>query len=364
MRGLFAGMGRGLLPRSVSTTAAVLGALLLGGCGDMAAPTDLDDASAPVAGRTAESGGTGQPDYLLRADGSLDATPFRGIRRLWQLHGDVTPEVLEVREEVAGDGSGSYAIDFLDFIEQPQSIEESMYSLTHARSTDVFWRTREFRLRGLGLALQNYQFNELQGTFDVAGHDCRRVDILRNSPLDGRLGHYVVDIEPVTGFVLAWTELDANAQPLVQMTYESISFQPDLSSIMLSSGAFAANSLDLTTSLDGIVDFEVLVPDVYPTGFELAQAVTFSVPASFTATGDSFLSGGDWVRFTATDGIEPLTFAHGSTMSATSGFVQSTLRVVSEGAWEYGFGRVNGVSFVVAGRVSAADLRRLVESAF
>ena len=48
----------------------------------------------------------------------------------------------------------------------------------------------------------------------------------------------------------------------------------------------------------------------------------------------------------------------------SSGVVESSIRIVSEGAWEYGFGRVAGVSFVVAGRVDAQDLRRLVESAF
>lgn len=355
--------------RALSFAPALLAAagLVLAGCGDVGTFADVSTSDDGSDKSSKASGGVGLSELLLRADGVLDAAAFRGVRRVAQLHGasaGVTPELLEVREEVAGNGVGQFAIDLLDVIALPSTIESSLFPVTHARSVDVYWRTRDFRIRGLALAEQNYTFTELPGTVMVAGYGCRRIDVRRNNAIGGRPGHYVIDIEPSTGFVLASRELDDQGQELHSMTYESISFRPDFTGLELRSGAFASSSLDLTSSLDGVVGFQVLVPDVLPQGFELAEAVHFAVPDSFTANVESYLVGGEWVRFTATDGIESVTFAHGSTMSATAGVVASSLRVVSEGAWEYGFGRVAGVSFVVAGRVDAQDLRRLVESAF
>ena len=349
--------------RSLVSVALAAALVSLPGCGNAETYSDLSTNS----GVSSASSGSNLPDYVVRADGVLEAVPFRGIRRVWQLHGaasGVTPEPLSVVEEVAGDGAGSFSIELMDVLELPSTMESSLFPLTHERSVDVYWRTRDFRIRGISRAEQNYAFIEHAGSFSVAGHACRRVEIQRLTPIGGRPGRYVVDIEPSTGFVLASRELDAQGQEIQSMSYDSISFSPDFAGLDLRDGTFAGSSLDLFGSLDGTVGFDVLVPDVLPQGFELTDARLFSVPSSFTANAESFLSGGDWVRFTGADGIESITFAHGNTMSVSSGIVESSIRIVSEGAWEYGFGRVAGVSFVVAGRVDPQDLRRLVESAF
>lgn len=345
-------------------SAALVGALLsLSSCGNADTYADLS----LNGGMASVSSGSSLPDYIVRADGVLDAVPFRGIRRVWQLHGassGVTPEPLSIVEEVAGDGAGHFSIELVNVLELPSTMESSLFPLTHERSVDVYWRTRDFQIRGISRAEQNYTFIEHAGTFTVAGHDCRRVEIQRLTPIGGRLGRYLVDIEPLTGFVLASQELDGQGRKIQAMAYDSISFSPDLTGLDLTSGTFPGSPLDLYAPLGEEVGFDVLVPDVLPQGFEITDARLLSVPASFTANGESFLAGGDWVRFTGTDGIESIIFAHGSTMSVSSGAVESSIRIVSEGAWEYGFGRVAGVSFVVAGRVDAQDLRRLVESAF
>ncbi len=351
--------------RSLPLASAALAAALLSlpGCGKSETFADLSKNG----GVSSASSASNLPDYIVRADGVLDALPFRGIRRVWQLHGAASgapPEPLSVLEEVAGDGAGSFSIELIDVVELPSTIESSLFPLTHERSVDVYWRTRDFRIRGVSRAEQNYGFVEHAGSFSVAGHACRRVEIQRVTPIGGRPGRYVVDIEPSTGFVLASREFDAQGQEIQSMSYDSISFTPDFTGLELRGGTFSGAPLDLYSSLESVVGFGVLVPDVLPQGFEITDAVLISVPPSFTVNAESFLTGGDWVRFTGTDGIESITFAHGNTVAASSGVVQSSIRIVSEGAWEYGFGRVAGVSFVVAGRVDAQDLRRLVESAF
>lgn len=348
---------------SLASTALAVALLSLSSCGNAETYSDLPARG----GMSAVSSASGLPDYIVRADGVLDAVPFRGVRRVWQLHGassGATPEPLSVVEEVAGDGAGSFSIELMDVLELPSTMESSLFPLTHQRSVDVYWRTRDFQIRGIARAEQNYTFVEHAGSFSVAGHPCHRVEIQRVAPIGGRPGRYIVDIEPSTGFVLASRELDAQGEEIQSMSYDSITFRPDFAGLDLRNGTFSGSPLDLYASLEAVVGFDVLVPDVLPQGFEITDALLFSIPSGFTANAESFLTGGDWVRFTGTDGIESITFAHGNTMLVSSGVVESSIRIVSEGAWEYGFGRVAGVSFVVAGRVDAQDLRRLVESAF
>ena len=183
-------------------SAALAGALLsLSSCGNADTYADLSTNGSMAS----VSSGSSLPDYIVRADGVLDAVPFRGIRRVWQLHGassGVTPEPLSIVEEVAGDGAGHFSIELVNVLELPSTMESSLFPLTHERSVDVYWRTRDFQIRGISRAEQNYTFIEHAGTFTVAGHDCRRVEIQRLTPIGGRLGRYLVDIAgsvPVAG---------------------------------------------------------------------------------------------------------------------------------------------------------------------
>lgn len=346
--------------------AAATLALGLHGCADAGGMGPTAATAQDGGAAIGKSDGIDLPDYVVRADGVLDSTAFRGVRRVKQVHRvpGSPDEVLEVREEVGADGLGAYTIDLMDTLSLPTSMDASLFPITHARSTDVYWRLRDFRIRDAGRLAQNYTVTELPGMRQVAGFLCRRVDFLRRQPAGDRPGHYVAEMDPTTGFVLGVREYDDAGQLLQEMVYESFSYRASLDGLDLNTGLFQRTSLDLNASLDGVVGFEVLVPDVLPAGFALADAVTFHVPDAFDQAGDSYLDAGDWVRFEATDGLESVVFAHGSTLASLTGYVQSQMRVLTEGLWEFGFGRVAGVPVVVSGRVTADDFRRLVESAF
>lgn len=313
------------------------------------------------------------PSYLQQMEHVLDETVFKGVRvhRARHFVSDPanaslmpTADVLETRELVASDGAGSYAIELVDTIQLPASFDPDAFPITFERSVDSRWRLREFRLRDFDAMLGNYAVVVPGISTTVAGRVCERIELSRYSPTETRPGHYVLDVDPTTAFVLAMRELDEAGATIQEFEYESIDFAPSFANVALRDGEFDQATLDLSAPLEQQVGFEVHYPDLLPDGFEFVAGAQLDVPDGLVPTGeDPLLPTGPWVRLEATDGVEALRFAHASG-PANGNSTSSVVRVVEEGAWRVAFGRVRGVAIVCLGRVGQQSLRRLVESAF
>lgn len=356
--------------RAARTVAAI--ALACAGFASACAPADAPEGGA--AGPEVLALSSSVPPFLQGMEGVLDDTRFKGVRihRSHQVVPDPngasmmpTSEVLETRELVASDGAGRYGIELVDALRLPPSIDPTAFPITFERSVDSRWRLREFRVRDFAAMLGNYAVVAPGISTTVAGRTCERIELARYVATENRPGHYVLDVDPSTSFVLAMRELDGAGATIQEFEYESIEFGADLAQVALRDGQFDRTPIDLHAPLETQVGFDVLVPDLLPDGFEFVSGAQIDVPMGLAPPGtDPLLPGGGWVRLEATDGVEALRFAHAEGVVLAAGGASSVMRVVEEGAWRVAFGRVRGVAIVCSGRVGQDSLRRLIESAF
>lgn len=313
----------------------------------------------------AGSAGTG----LSVGSAGTIASPGASGRFPW----DGLPGV-STRQDVASDGDGRFAIELVDILQLPPGANEFVFPVAFEAGVGAQWRIREFRVRDANLLWRNYTVVPPTGSVQVAGITCETMILRRLQPVGDRPGHYELDVDPGTGFVLAMREYDANGRILQGFEYEEFAYGADLSTIRLrESGRFPATEIDLDQPLVPQVDFRPLVPDVFPQGFELIAGARFEIPAAAVsghgAVQDpdrSFLPPGPWVRFDATDGIELVRFAHDKTdqVDSATAVRSSVLRILEEGTWNVAFASVRGVSIVITGRVGIDGMRLAVESAF
>jgi len=346
--------------------AASLAALLAacGRAGDAADPGAPPDPAALA---------SSVPPFVQSMEGVLEEATFKGVRVHRSRHfiSDTagaslqpTADWLETRELVASDGAGDYAIELVDVLQLPTSIDPLAFPISFERSVDSRWNLREFRVRDFDALIGNYAVVAPGVTTTVAGRTCERIELSRYTPHDGRPGHYVLDVDPASAFVLAMRELDEAGATIQEFEYETIDFSPSLNDVTLRDGEFDLAPLDLHAPLTIQAGFAVRVPDLLPDGFDFVEGAQFDIPAGLVPTSDDpLLPAGEWVRLEATDGVEALRFAH-SRGASLGNSAPSTMRVVEEGAWRIAFGRVRGVAVVCSGRVGQTGLRRLVESAF
>ncbi|MEM6569866.1 MAG: hypothetical protein AAF957_15760 [Planctomycetota bacterium] len=328
------------------------------GCGDATSfETDNSGEGNPSVGFA--SGG-GFPPFLDLVETAKDTTHFRGVRLVRSVTED---GVLETRQDVGTDGTGQFAIELLETLSLTPNIDPVTFPVLFENSARFQWQVRDFRIRDLHRTAQSYSIHVLPASPTVAGIQCARVDFLRNTPIGGRPGHYEVDIDPQTGFVLAWREFDEIGQPIVESTYETFQYGGDTSDMILRDRLFPATDLDPAGNLGVQAGMNVLYPDVAPLGFEIVDVELMDVPNSIGVSGHEILEPGNWVRFLMTDGIETITFVHDDDFQPNVVTVVE-LKALRQGAWEILFGDIQGASIVVAGRVSEPMIRRIIQSAF
>lgn len=327
------------------------------GCGDA---YEFETSTGHQSGTARSSGGGALPPFLDLVEAAKDSTAFRGVRRVVSVNG---PDVLETREDVGADGTGQFAIELRETISLTPDFESTSFPIVYENAARFRWRMRDFRVRNLSRVSQNYSIEVLLQTPTVAGISCARVEFFRNASVGGRPGHYQADIDPTTGFVLAWREFDASGQIITESTYESFEYGGDVSDLTLRGRSFGANALDLGQNLDQQAGIEVRYPDVMPDGFEVVSGEWMDVPSTIATSPNAILRPGRWIRFVATDGIETVTFMHDESQVATV-VTTGEIRMVRAGSWEFGFGEIADTTFVVAGRVSVDELRQIVQSAF
>ncbi len=316
--------------------------------------------STGLTGTARATGGGSLPPFLMLVPGAKDSTAFRGVPRVRVFHDN---GVLETRQDVGADGTGDFAIELLEIISLPPDLNPLTFPIAFENTLRAQWQVGGFRLRDLDRAAQNYSIRILTQMSVVAGIPCVRVEFFRNAPLGRRPGHYEAEIDPLTGFVLAWREFDVTGQPIVESEYESFFPGGDVSDLTLRGRTFDAQPLDLAGNLSQQAGFDVHYPDVLPAGFEVISGEIMDVPPSFAQGASVVIRPGKWVRFVATDGIESITFVHND-LQAPTAMVTGEIMMSRVGAWEVGHGEIHGTTFAIAGRVTREQLRQIIESAF
>ncbi len=307
-----------------------------------------------------ESSSGSLPPFMNLVERSKDNTAFRGTRRVRVVRDQ---NVMEVLEDVGANGSGAFAVELLDSVSLLPDTDPLSFPLVHENAARFHWQMRDFRVWSLQQACGSYSINVLSAPQPVAGIQCERVEFVRFVSLGERPGHFEADIDPTTGFVLAWREFDGSQQPIIESVFETFTYGGDTSDLNLRERSFPAQVLDLNSGLAAQVGAEVFVPDVFPPGYELYGGELLTIPSQPSLSNSSILQPGPWVRLIATDGLQTISFAHSAQQTIASA-TPGDLRVTSLGDWEVGFGEFGGVRFVVAGRVKVTGLASVVQSAF
>lgn len=310
------------------------------------------------------SASLGGAPILDQMEGVQNRTAFRGVRRVVDTQGG---ERLEQLEDVGADGSGLFAIELSQLVTVPIGMDSFSYEILFESSGRFLWTMRDFQVRNAAQAASNYAITLTPDTPVVAGIPCVRLSFLRNTDFGGRPGHYEADVDPATGFVLAWREFDRTGAVTTEVAYETFAYDGDVSDMTLRGRKFAASSLNLHAPLEAQAGFTTRLPDVLLGDMLYSTAEVQTVPASMVSSlapgEESYLPVGRWLRLVASDGIEALVFAHSERIPTTVA-PPGELKVYEHGSWEIGFGKINGTSFVVAGRGTLDQLRQIVGSAF
>lgn len=298
----------------------------------------------------------GDPEVDLSTGGGLDilqasmdapwSTRFRGTRRV-RIESGASP--VEYLEEVGADGKGGFSIQALS-LETPHSDENVFLSLLDLRQT-LSYRFRDFSIKDWELFTQSYAVAILDEVRSVAGLPTVGFKVERMSDARSR---YEIDVEPDTGMVLAYTELDAaTGQLMTEVAYESIDFQPDLTGMVMVEFMYPTKKVSLVKgTLSQKFDFEPLVPKYLPPGYRMLEEMhRQEAPDGVRA------------KVFLTDGLEVIVL--GSQKPLDTSHVTAS-RVVSTdlGTWTGIMGEVQGYPVLVAGKVDALEQSLVLQSAF
>ena len=341
--------------------AAALSSLTLVACIDQSGGANAPSDSAETAKTAASNNGPPVLQLMQDVHGNV---AFRGVRR-YITH--IGPDRLEQIEDVGSDGQGLIGFELVQLVGVPPSIEPFGYEIEAENAWRFNLTLRDPRIVSAFATMMSYTVETLAATPTVAGIPCVRLSFERHSPIDNRPGSYEADVDPLTGFALAWREYDDSGILKSSVVYESFAYDGDLSDLQMQGRAFDATPVSLGQPVAPQVGFEVHLPEALGEGFEFVAAETMTVPDSILsglpAGESSYLVAGEWFRAVATDGIETITFMHSANFGGFSA-VTGELKISSERDWKIGYGHMGGKSFVCAGRMSMEQLRQIVASGF
>lgn len=297
------------------------------------------------------------PPLFDQISGALERVSVRGIRRVL-LRQETGEQVsyLEFTEELATDGQGGFTVAPHTVVDPPLDGLDLEYFqlLQHGREGHVF-RSRDFSIRDRDRFWANYKVVQLGGEMTVAGLTVPVFDISRTDSSGTR---YRVAIDPSTAVVLHQEQLDGNGDMLSSVTFETLTYDPDLSDIELTGGASTATPFALTDAES--LGVALLRPTAPPSGFVYERADL--VP-------DPLAPGQRWARLYYTDGVDEVSLSFSADDGARGGSTATSLgkgdlvRVFSFGPWTVAEGRVAGQDAIVVGKVDHDDLLLMLQSA-
>jgi hypothetical protein len=345
--------------RAVAACAALL-AFGATGCDRVEFETNNTTKSKNEGSSVSSLGGPNAPTSLLqRVAAARQTTVFQGVR-LVELHfeDDAGPHAVVVRERVSADGRGAFAIEALEVVEPPMTVSQyAVFLSLQSLREGMNWRYRDFSIDGLGLFLQNYTAVDTGNTVQVAGFAACEWRVERS---DASGSKYTLRIDPLTGLVLQAREESQEGTLISEMTYESLSFAPDLSGVVWHQSVNQETDLPTVGLLARQVGFEPRAPRTLPAGFQLLERTRIVDP----------LDGSLWVKMTYGDGLENLFFLHGGPIVGDNGIhsgvpeIQADLVEVAAAApWIVARGNLRGERVLLLGKVTEDQLIAMLRSA-
>lgn len=277
-------------------------------------------------------------------------TQYHGIRRL-----DFFTEqpAVSYRETVAADGLGNFGIQVTEVLTPHH--DAPGFIAKQAQNEGFNYRYRGFRVLDPFLFQENYTVQLLNQGQMVAKVACNRLLVQKRfQTSDDDVNHYLVDMDPRSGLVLGWQELDSQGNLLSRMAFESFELGPVADTIPMNTGALSQQEVS-ASEFDGAgVPFDVLRPSLLPSKYRLSRV--FLVVDS---------SADLWVRQVFTDGQGALVFMHRETGTLVGGSsVNSSVGIYEEGQWTVLMGDVNGYALLAVGKMNANEIQDMVSSCF
>ncbi|MCP5021763.1 MAG: hypothetical protein GY930_08290 [bacterium] len=277
-------------------------------------------------------------------------TQYHGVRRL-----DFFTEqpAVSYRETVAADGHGKFGIQVTEVLTPHH--DAPGFIAKQAQNEGFNYRYRGFRVLDPFLFETNYTVQLLNQNQMVAKIACNRILVRKRfQSSNDDTNHYLVDMDPRSGLVLAWQELDSQGNLLSRMAFESFGMGPAADSIPMGTGALNQEEVSAHDFDGQEVPFDVLRPSLLPANYRLSRV--FLVVDS---------SADLWVRQVFTDGHGALVFMHRETGTQVAGSnVNDTVGIYKEGQWTLLMGDVNGYSLLAAGRMDVNKIEEMVSSCF
>lgn len=322
------------------------GALLLAACGPRSAETEPTVLS--LGPGTVVSSGLQAGAPLMDLVGTQpEDIRFLGERTVRVHHQNW---VESHRERVASDGQGQFLLEPIEVLSS--HMEQGMYLLLQTGRAPYAFRYRDFRVRDGQRFVEQYLVSEQPSLGSVAGLETHRLHIQRR---DGTGSTWVVDLHPATGLVLGFVESDGQ-NPVLEVTFDWVDLDPDLSQEPLSTHRFQRVPLDPTASLSAQVGSPLLEPALLPSGYELQELSIMQPDPQDPST--------HWVRSEFCDGVDRVILLQRSRDLSTfyNGASKGKVRSDHLGTWRFITGRLAGHELVLAGKVPEQALLEMLQS--
>jgi hypothetical protein len=263
----------------------------------------------------------------------------------------------EYREQIATDGEGRFALEPLESPHASQE-ERDEFGLRQRARQGFLFRYRDFHVRDARLFEENWSTLDLGRSESVAGRECEVFRVERHGDA-GRAFELAIDRE--TSLILASREF-VGGQLVADMAYESVDLQPDLSGVAWHRPGNEERVLLDVEAVEREFGLRALRPRLLPDRYATLEVATVSER-----------NGTTWLKWTYSDGVEPLFFMQAldvsdSQVSAATGVSgervePSSVVVFRLGAATAVQGRVEGHRLMAIGQVREVELLDLIESA-
>ena len=173
--------------------------------------------------------------------------------------------VQALREDLIADGGGQFALT-LDSIHDGGtiwSVPTSAQSVQHEQRQHYLVLYRGLVLRNAWLAGQNYTWRKVSGNFTVAGIPVVRYHLESKY----EIGDLIIEIDPTTDLMLAWTIEDPNGKPVLAQRATQVEYNPDTQGVNWATINVDTDPYD-GSGANGPLSFDPMPLTSYGAGFQ------------------------------------------------------------------------------------------------
>jgi hypothetical protein len=278
------------------------------------------------------------------------ATAYKGTRRI-EVYDRQGLTTLAYREAVGSDGAGSFFVETSEVLTQHPVPD--LFIMIQDNRRNFTYRYRDFQVRDLARFERNFKVTVVSASEQLVGRDCIVLDVAQRS--EG-LSSYRVHVDAQTALVLRAEERMPDGTLVSLLEFESFELVTDERQLV-NNVLFA---LPAPVEQAQRIEFNVLVPQVLPSGYDLEQLTRLE--AAGTDLGESQV----WARYQYGNGVEQLFFLHQEQLPAEPGGTpdKGDVQVFPVGGWNVVVGEVNRYPVILMGKVPSDALLHILESVF